>query len=356
MEEKRNKDLVTDGAAPASPPVISVYSREGFNGAMSTMLRAHPGNQFSRIVGEHAPRRLDLSSIASPDSEDPSAMPMPLLHGRTGITVSLSTLRSDTPYILRNTEFDEFHFVHMGVLDFVTNFGRLRVEAGEFVYIGRSVSYRIESHSADSLRVIVEMPGRFGLAPSLPFGIVTPGDCVPPDCSDSCGRSGPVEMRLTSFDGVTRYFMNENPLTLIAHLGGPLPIWKLPFSAVGQVMSHGSRTGAPPAQFAGTSDNAALFFNISSRNGPRPPVHDNADYDEVIFYHAGPAAWGGIDQPATLTWVPKGAPHWGGEEDVPAGYRAWLLETTDTLRLTDEARKAAKLMETSSYDFHQFEA
>jgi homogentisate 1,2-dioxygenase len=38
-------------------------------------------------------------------------------------------------------------------------------------------------------------------------------------------------------------------------------------------------------------------------------------------------------------------------ENVPAGYQAWLLEVRQTMRLTDAARRHARLIETSEYGY-----
>jgi tetratricopeptide (TPR) repeat protein len=94
---------------------------------------------------------------------------------------------------------------------------------------------------------------------------------------------------------------------------------------------------------------AETLFKSSNGEDGRPPHHDNADYDEVILYFRGPGAWGAIDTPGVLTWVPKGTTHWGATEEVPEGYRAWLLECADTLRLTKAADRVAELMETGLY-------
>ncbi|HEY7065741.1 MAG TPA: hypothetical protein VII06_29975 [Chloroflexota bacterium] len=94
----------------------------------------------------------------------------------------------------------------------------------------------------------------------------------------------------------------------------------------------------------------ALLYSLSARrSGRRPPVHRNADYDEVIYYFAGPDAYGRVNEPGTLTWVPKGIAHHGPTEAVPQGYLAWLLESRSTLRLTPAGLAAASLMETDGY-------
>jgi homogentisate 1,2-dioxygenase len=64
---------------------------------------------------------------------------------------------------------------------------------------------------------------------------------------------------------------------------------------------------------------------------------------------AGPGTYGRVDQPGTLTWVPKGVAHQGPTEDVPEGYVAWMLESRSTLRLTPAGHAVAELMEVDQY-------
>jgi len=87
----------------------------------------------------------------------------------------------------------------------------------------------------------------------------------------------------------------------------------------------------------------------------RPPIHHNADYDEIILYVGGPGAYGACAVPGTLTIVPKGVTHHGPSEDVPEGYAAFLIETRATLRFTDAALPSSKLMETGRYGVHPSE-
>jgi homogentisate 1,2-dioxygenase len=94
-----------------------------------------------------------------------------------------------------------------------------------------------------------------------------------------------------------------------------------------------------------------MLYTLSARSGRRPPIHHNADYDEIVVYAAGPGAWGAISEPGTLTWVPKAVTHHGPNEDVPEGYQAWLLETRSTMRFTPLALRRAALMETGLYGY-----
>jgi homogentisate 1,2-dioxygenase len=326
---------------------VAIHTREGFVGDVCAVLRPNSVHQYAAVSGPHAPHRVDLGKLQLSDREEPSSVASPFLIGRSGLAISASALARPMPYVFKNAEFDELHFVQEGELDFVTGFGTLHAEPGDFVYIARSVAYRIDPASHSTLRLIVEIPERLRLAASQPFGIVDSGrHVIRPDASKP-STNGATELWLKSFDGITRYTMRGDPLAYVAVLGGPVPVWKLNLTNIAQQTATSGV--CPPAQFAETSTRRSLFFTLSSRVVGRPPHHDNADYDEVILYFRGPGAWGSINTPGVLTWVPKGATHWGATEDVPEGYWAWLLECSDTLRLTKAADGAAELMETGLY-------
>jgi homogentisate 1,2-dioxygenase len=224
----------------------------------------------------------------------------------------------------------------------------LHAVRGDFVYIGRTVAYRITPHEGGTVRVVVELPERLRLAPSQPFGIVNSAlHVASPDASKTSQGEVGNELRVKSFDGISRYSMVNDPLTLKQHLGGPMPVWKVNLKHIAQQATT-SRVG-PPAQFAETQSRDSLFFTLSARAVDRPPHHENADYDEVILYFDGPGAWGSVTNPGTLTWCPKGTTHWGPGEDIAEGYWAWLLECSDTLRVAKNAEDMAALMETGEY-------
>jgi homogentisate 1,2-dioxygenase len=326
---------------------VAIHTREGFVGDVCAMLRPNSVHQYTEVSGPHAPHRVELAKLRLPDREDPKSVAAPFLAGRSGLAISASALARPTPYVFKNTEFDELHFIQEGELDFVTAFGTLRAEPSDFVYLARSVGYRLEPVSTSTLRLIVEIPERLRFATSQPFGIVDfARHVIRPDASKP-SVNGPKELWLKSFDGITRYVMRGDPLAFAAVLGGPLPVWKLNLTHIAQQTTTSGV--CPPAQFAETPTRSSLFFTLSSRVVGRPPHHDNADYDEVILYFRGPGAWGAVDTPGVLTWVPKGTTHWGAAEEVPEGYWAWLLECSDTLRLTKAADGAAELMETGLY-------
>lgn len=342
----------------AVEPHVDLWSREGFVGTNAITLRPAYTPDYVSVEGTHAPRRIKLSDIPAEDQSDASALPTVVMHSRRGISLSISRRRSPMPYTFRNVEADELHFIQSGMVRYETEFGVLDVGAMDLVGIPRCVAYRVVPKSNDLLTIIMESPDPLRFDTPAPFGMInfdlhvrrakfsppaTPGNSLPDDV---------VHMLvLKAEDGLTRFMRPADPLLGIAQVGGMSPVWALGLANI-QPVSYGG-LGGPPAQFLSARDTSMMFFTLSARSSKmRPPIHHNADFDELILYASGPGAWGDVREPGTLCHTPKGVTHHGPSEDVPEGYLALLLETRATMRFTPEMQKRARLMETNQYGVH----
>lgn len=325
------------------------WSREGFTGDKAWIRRAHYAPDFISAKGPHAPRRLNVRDLQAPNSASPLGMPVVVAGTKTGVRLSVSARSESMPYVMRNVECDEIHFVQQGNVRIRTGYGSFDAAPGEFVCIPRSVAYQIVLLENSSLSFVVESPGAVKLRDPNGPGTVDPArDVTYPELETAAGRSRETTLILKSVDDVTQFVLPDDPLYAIERGGGINPVWKLRLADI-IPKSVGS-----PVPFLGTSGNDLLVFALNaSDRAHRPPVHVNADYDEVIYYFAGPGAWGGVDEPGTLTWVPKGVTHNGPAENVPEGYFAWLLESRATFRLTPAGTAVAELMETGLYGRHR---
>ncbi len=332
----------TNGKHDDARPVMR-WTREGFTGDSTYIERPHYPPEFTSVEGPHAPHRLRVGEVAPADRDDPAALPTPLLAARTGFRLSVSGRAAPTPFLVSNVEADEIHFVQDGVLEFATDQGTLRGGPGDFVCIPRAIAYRVTPLQTPTRSLVLELPGAVSLGdPALWAGDVERAAADAPSWADG----GDTVVLVKAFDGVTRYVRPHNPLARVALHDGTIPVWKL------NVRSLLVNPNGPPSPFAVSRDNAELLYNLSANPRGRPPIHVNADYDEIIYYFAGPGAWGAVREPGTLTWVPKGIIHHGPQENVPEGYVAWLLDSRGTLRLTPAGQAAAELMETGQYGRH----
>jgi homogentisate 1,2-dioxygenase len=325
------------------------WSREGFTGDKAWIRRAHYAPDYLSAAGPHAPKRLNVSDLQPANAGNPLGMPIVIAGTKTGVRLSVARRTESMPYIMRNVECDEMHFVQHGNVRVRTGYGTFDAGPGDFVCIPRSVAYQILLQQNSALMFVVESPAAIRLRPADGPGTVDPlRDVAYPELETMPGPARATTLILKSIDDITEFVLPDDPLHAIERGGGINPVWKVRLADV-KPKSEGH-----PVPFLGTSGNDLLMFSLNaSERAHRPPVHVNADYDEVIYFFAGPGAWGGVNEPGTLTWVPKGVTHNGPSENVPEGYLAWLLESRATLRLTPAGLAIAELMETGLYGRHR---
>jgi homogentisate 1,2-dioxygenase len=343
-------------SAPQAEPNVNLWSRDGFSGLNAISLQPGYAPEFLSVEGLHVPRRIRIADVPAEDERNPDALPTPILTSKVGIALNVSKRRKPMPFTLRNVEADELHFVQFGRVRFDTELGSIEAAEDEFVCVPRSVGYRVTPLSDNFLALIMESPGALKFDTPAPFGMIDFGRdvrraTIAPPAGPPANGSGKHVMVLKAADGITRFVKTSDPLMTLAQVGGEPPVWALKLTAI-QGVSYGG-LGGPPSQFLASPASMMLFFGLSARASKlRPPVHHNADYDELILYTRGPGAYGQIAEPGTLTIVPKGVTHHGPPEEVPEGYNAFLLETRATLRFTAEAAPYARLMETGEYGVH----
>jgi homogentisate 1,2-dioxygenase len=318
------------------------WSREGFYGDGFNVIRAHHVPDYISVNGPHAPHRFALGAVVPPDRSDPAALPLPVLVGRSGVQLSVSGRERAMPFVISNVEADEVYFIQEGEVVFVTAYGNIGGRPGDFVFIPRAVAYSVRPLRGPTLMAIVEIPGAIRLDTAPPFTALRESASV----ELSGNGEGETTWLVKSFDGVTRYIKPYNLIAASSPEGGTNPVWKISLKDIPP------NEAGHPTQFAASPNKDELLYTLSARRRRRPPIHYNADYDEVIIYFTGPGAWGSVKEPGTLTWVPKGIAHHGPPEDVPEGYLAWMLELRSTLRLTPAAQRVAQPMELDMYGPH----
>jgi homogentisate 1,2-dioxygenase len=338
----KDENTVNESVYPHS------WTREGFLGDACVTLRPHPINEYTSVDGPHAPHRLDLTAVETEDRTDASKPPTVVARSRDDLSLSVSRLAEPSPYVWRNAEFDEVHFVQEGHLDYVTDWGTLTAEPGDFVFLPRAASYRIVPTQTPTLRLVIETPEPVSMSPQASPGMINAArDVVRPDPARSSQTEGECVLVLRTSDGLTRFTMPRDPLAMTAIVAGQAPVWKVNLASIQPVTYWPN--GGPPSQFAETPTKDLLLYTLSSRPGGRPPQHHNADYDELVFFFRGPAAYGGLSEPGSGFWIPKAVAHWGPREDPEGGYLAWLIESRATMRLTPAGQAAAELMETGLF-------
>lgn len=331
-------------------PYVRVYTRDGFSGdSFAVEPAAYPPDYISAI-GPHVPRRWILPEMPAVDRDDPIAVPELLASSNRGVRLRLSGRCMKSNRITRNVEADELHFIQEGEVKFETDVGNLTATRGDFVYLPRATAYRYYALSDTMCDLILETASPLKFVTPYRVGVVNFARDLHRAAPEPVADNGVTELLLRAWDGDdTLFTLPSNPLALDRQLGGDVPVWKLNISKVQKLASIPE--GGPPYPFLATEDGEVLIFNAGDRptSGYRPPVHINADFDELMLYVGGESPWGRCDRAGTLTWVPKGVPHHGVAPSTPKPHTSWMIETKATLRWTERATAGSELMETGTY-------
>ena len=343
-------DRPAEAPAPPAPPMMRVYTRDGFSGASSAaQLVGYPPDYLS-VVGPHAPRRWVLPGLTLPDADDPAAVPMLFADSNRGVRLRLSGRRVKSEVVVRNVEADELHFIQQGEVRFETDSGSLDAKQGDFVFLPRSTAYRFHATTATMCDLILESASPLKFVTPYQVGMINFARDLQRASAVPVADDGVTKLLLRAWDGEdTLFTLPNNPLAMERHFGGVVPVWKLSLDKIQKVISLPE--GGPPLPFLSNENGDLLLFNIGDRptSGYRPPIHVNADFDELMLYVDGESAWGACDEAGTLTWVPKGVVHHGVAPSTPRPHRSWLLETKATFRWTKQAVEFSELMETGTF-------
>src|ERR1700686_3496854 len=97
---------MSDKPHDAGPPV-QLWTRDGFQGAMSDVTRPTYAPDYLSVQGPHAPRRAIVAPLPPENRADTEALPTPAAASRLGVNLLVPGRRKPIPYVVRNVEADE---------------------------------------------------------------------------------------------------------------------------------------------------------------------------------------------------------------------------------------------------------
>jgi homogentisate 1,2-dioxygenase len=150
------------------PPNVQLWSREGFGGPLSVAIRPTNSTEYISVQGPHAPRRAVLERMLPADQTDPEALPTVVATSKIGVQLLVSGRTKPMPFVVRNIDADEIHYIQSGEVKFKTDAGSLTADEGDFVCIPRSVAYRFAPTGGNMRSLIVESPSALQLTPPGP--------------------------------------------------------------------------------------------------------------------------------------------------------------------------------------------
>jgi homogentisate 1,2-dioxygenase len=334
-------------------------SKEGFFGPAAFFHHRHPPTGWTTFEGPLRPRALDLTRFG-PGGGDTSPWSAAEVLANASCRVRYWRLGRSMQKLARNADGDDLLFVHRGDADLHCDFGHLRITAGDYVMLPRGTMWRLETAAAldalmiESTNASYSLPDRGLLGPHAQFDpamLDTPRIDEPFLAQQSVGAPGgeggwQVEVKRRGRVSTITYPFN--PLDAVGWHGELAPV-RLNVRDIRPLMSH--RYHLPPS--AHTTFLSARFvvctfvprpFETDPKALKVPFFHNNDDYDEVIFYHAGDFFSRDNIHPGMVTFHPAGFTHGPHpkalarmfEQTKPATDEyAVMIDTRDPLDVTE---------------------
>ena len=292
-------------------------SKEGFFGPAAFLYHRRPPTGWSSFEGPLRPRAFDLNGLSTAEGS-PWAAPV-VLHNRS-VEVRFWKLAAPMPALARNADGDQLLFVHEGAGDLFTDYGRIAFEKGDYLYLPRGTMWRLKPSSPARVLMIeasnthYTLPDRGLLGPHAQFDpavLDTPKMDEVFRAHQAEEGDFPVEIKKRGQVSVATY--PYNPLDAVGWHGDLAPV-RLNVRDVRPIMSH--RYHLPPSVHTTFLSDRFVVCTFAPRPFETDPgaikipfFHNNDDFDEVLFYHAGDFFSRDNIDAGMMTFHPSGFTH-----------------------------------------------
>lgn len=337
-------------------------SKEGFFGPASFLYHPRPPTGWSNFEGPLRPRAFDLARL---EPSQPSPWTAPVVLHNAACEVRFWRLAQPMPALARNGDGDMLLFVHQGEAALFCDYGRLALRAGDYLYLPRGTMWRLKPQTPLAILAIEASNSHFTLPER---GLLGPHAFFDPALLEAPGMDAAFRAHQAE-DGETRVEIKKrkqvsiltypyNPLDAVGWHGDLAPV-RLNVSDLRPLVSH--RYHLPPSihtTFLAERFVVCTFCPRPFETDPGaikvPFFHNNDDYDEVLFYHAGDFFSRDNIHAGMLTFHPSGFTHGPHPkalrkmltQDKPATDEyAVMIDTRDPL----EVGEAAASVENPAY-------
>jgi homogentisate 1,2-dioxygenase len=294
--------------------------REGFYGPATHMYHRHPPTGWTSWEGPLRPRAFDLTRLeAKPrGKEPPSPWDAAVVLSNTALSFRYWRFEGGMKDLARNADGDELLFVHAGAGAFFCDYGHLDLVAGDYLVVPRGTMWRLDGtmevlliEATDSA---YQLPDR-GIAGAQ--AIFDPAALDVPKLDDAFraqqDERHPWRVRIKRRGLISTVTYPFNPLDAVGWHGDLAPV-RLNVKDIRPLSSH--RFHLPPSAhttFVAEGFVVCTFVPRPFETDPGaikvPFFHNNDDFDEVIFYHAGDFFSRDNIRPGMVTFHPSGFTH-----------------------------------------------
>ena len=316
--------------------------REGFFGPAAHMYHRHMPTAWSSFTGPLRPRAYDTTKISSHGASPWAAK---VLLGNARVKIRVWTVAESMKELVRNSDGDELLFVHKGSGDLFCDFGHISFRDGDYIVLPRGTMWRIEPREDCSLLMIEAADGAYKLPDRGMLGEHAQFDPAMLETPKINHRflmqQGDVEWKVAvkRRGQISTIVYPFNPLDAQGWKGTLAPV-KLNWRDIRPIVSH--RYHLPPSvhsTFVADRFVVCTFVPRPIESDPGalkvPFFHNNDDYDEVIFYHAGNFFSRDNIKPGMITFHPAGFTHGPHPKAFAAGAKAERTETDEVAVMID---------------------
>lgn len=330
-------------------------SKEGFFGPASFFYHPRPPTGWSAFEGPLRPRAFDLARLQS-SRDCPWDSPILLYNG--ACEIRFWRCAAAMPALARDGDGDLLLFVHQGAGDVFCDYGHLALQAGDYLYLPRGTLWRLAPSAPMALLTIEAKNNHFHLPDRGllgPHALFDPAMLEVPAMNDIFrahqAKDGQTQVRIKKRGEISIATFPYNPLDALGWHGDLAPV-RLNVRDFRPVVSH--RYHLPPSVHTTFLSDRFVVCTFCPRPFETDPgaikvpfFHNNDDYEEVIFYHAGNFFSRDNIAAGMMTLHPSGfthGPHPKALEkmlvqDKPqTDEYAIMIDTRDALEIGDDAQ------------------
>ena len=292
-------------------------SKEGFFGPAAFLYHPRPPTGWSSFEGPLRPRAFDLNRLNQPQVS-PWQAPVVLHNGAT--EMRFWKPGPGLTELARNADGDQLLFIHVGEGDLFCDFGRIGYRTGDYLYLPRGPLWRLSPASATAVLTIQATNSHFTLPDKGllgPHAIFDPALLDTPVMDeafrDHQAMAGSFPVRIKRRGAVSTATYDYNPLDAVGWHGELAPV-RLNVRDIRPVVS--ARYHLPPSVHTTFLSDRFVVCTFAPRPFETDPgaikipfFHNNDDFDEVLFYHAGDFFSRDHIESGMMTFHPSGFTH-----------------------------------------------
>jgi homogentisate 1,2-dioxygenase len=292
-------------------------SKEGFFGPAAFLHHRRPPTGWSHFEGPLRPRAFDLVALNRADLSPWSA---PVILKNAACEVRFWKVSHAMPALARNADGDQLLFIHEGEADLFCDYGHLALAPGDYAVLPRGTMWRLAPSSPLAILMIEATNTHYSLPDKGLVGghaIFDPALFDAPKIDEAFkrhqedDRETRIDIKKRGAISVVTY--PYNPLDVIGWHGELSPV-RINVRNIRPLMSH--RYHVPPSAHTTFLSDRFVVCTFAPRPFETDPgalkvpfFHNNDDYDEVLFYHAGDFFSRDNIKAGMMTFHPSGFTH-----------------------------------------------